>query len=75
MKKNSCSEWGAICGVASIGPRGQIVIPKEARDKLNMQEGERFLVIEHYGKLILAPEKTMKEMVVQLTKQISESFK
>ena len=75
MKKSGFSEWGTICGVTSIGPRGQLVIPKEARDKLKMKEGERFLVIEHCGKLILAPEKTMKEMVEHLTKQVSESFK
>lgn len=72
MKKTPCPEWGTICGVASIGPRGQIVIPKEARDKLNLQEGERFLVIEHHGKIILAPEKAMKAMVEQVTKQLSE---
>ena len=70
-----CPEWGSVCGVASIGPRGQIVIPKEAREKLKLKEGDRFLVVEHYGKLILAPEKVMKEMVEHLTRQVSDSFK
>jgi AbrB family looped-hinge helix DNA binding protein len=72
MKKNLCPELGTICGVASIGPRGQIVIPKEARDKLKLHEGERFLVIEHYGKIILAPEKSMKAMVEHITKEFTK---
>lgn len=32
-------------GLAKIGSKGQIVIPKEARDKYNMQAGEYVLVL------------------------------
>jgi AbrB family looped-hinge helix DNA binding protein len=49
-------------------PRGQIVIPKEARTKLKLKSGDQFLVIEHFGKLILIPEHMMRQMVEQVTK-------
>ena len=75
MKKPLLNGCGAICGVTSVGPRGQIVIPKEARDKLKLKEGERLLVIEHYGKLILAPEKSMKQMIEHITKEFTKFSK
>ena len=43
---------GCVCGSAVLGSRGQVVIPKEARDKLGLKEGDRFLVVEHMGKLV-----------------------
>lgn len=32
-------------GLAKIGTKGQIVIPKEARDRYNMQPGDHVLVL------------------------------
>ena len=62
--------FGVICGTTTVGERGQIVIPKEAREKLKLKTGDRFLVIEHYGKIVLMPEKEMRTMVEQITKHL-----
>jgi AbrB family looped-hinge helix DNA binding protein len=68
MKKKLSEALGTVCGTATVGPRGQIVIPKEARTKLKLKSGDQFLVIEHFGKLILIPEHMMRQMVEQVTK-------
>lgn len=62
--------FGNILGTANLGPRGQVVIPKEARDKLKTKEGDTFLVIEHFGKIVLIPEKAMRNLIKQITKHL-----
>jgi AbrB family looped-hinge helix DNA binding protein len=39
-----------IFGTANIGTRGQIVIPKEARDKFGIKPGDSMLIIGEDGK-------------------------
>ena len=36
-------------GAATVGDRGQVVIPSEARKKFNIQPGEKLLVMGHPG--------------------------
>jgi AbrB family looped-hinge helix DNA binding protein len=38
-------------GTATVGSRGQIVIPVEARDKMGINEGEKLIVISPPGPL------------------------
>lgn len=72
MKKSGpAGPFGSVCGTATVGPRGQIVIPKEARKKLNLEVGDQLLVIEHAHKLMLIPEDMMRQML----EQVSEHFK
>lgn len=61
---------GVVCGTTVVGERGQLVIPKEAREKLKTKTGDRFLVLEHYGKLVLIPEKEMRFMIENITKHL-----
>lgn len=69
MSKNKQNAvFGELMGTTSIGPRGQVVIPKEARDCLGIKTGDKFLVVAHYGKLILLSEKDMKTMIKNITK-------
>jgi AbrB family transcriptional regulator (stage V sporulation protein T) len=70
MKKKVPQMFGEVCGTTIVGSRGQVVVPKEARHKLNLKPGDQFLVIEHFGKLILIPEKIMRQMVEQVTKHL-----
>jgi AbrB family looped-hinge helix DNA binding protein len=71
MTKKIDQTLGAVCGTATVGPRGQIVIPKDARSRLNLKNGDQFLVIEHFGKLIFIPEKNMRNMIKEITKHLS----
>lgn len=71
MKSVPATPLGSVCGTATVGPRGQIVIPKDARSKLNLKTGDQLLVMENGHKLILIPEDIMRQML----EQVSEHFK
>lgn len=45
-------------GTAKVGDRGQIVIPKEARDLFNIRPGDTLLIIgeENKGLIVSRPE-------------------
>ena len=47
-----------VFGTAKVGDRGQIVIPKEARELFNIQPGDTLLVLgeENKGLIISRPE-------------------
>jgi AbrB family looped-hinge helix DNA binding protein len=72
MKKQNCKNafGGTICGTAVMGERGQLVIPKDARKLLGIAAGDKFLVLEHYGKIILIPEKQTRDLIEQITKHL-----
>jgi AbrB family looped-hinge helix DNA binding protein len=72
MKNCKKELFGAVCGTGVLGARGQIVIPKEARDRLQAKEGDRFLFIEHYGKIVMVPEEEMTKIMKEVTKHIKK---
>lgn len=47
-----------VFGTAKVGDRGQIVIPKEARDLFNIESGDTLLILgeENKGLIISRPE-------------------
>lgn len=47
-----------VFGTAKVGERGQIVIPKEARDLFNIQPGDTLLILgeEETGLIVSRPE-------------------
>ncbi|NUJ97788.1 AbrB/MazE/SpoVT family DNA-binding domain-containing protein [Candidatus Gracilibacteria bacterium] len=40
-KKNSLK----LCGVCTIGPKGQVLIPKDVRDFMNIKVGDKFVIV------------------------------
>ena len=48
--------------IGRIGERGQIVIPQEMREKLNIKKGEKFLMIRHDENIIIRPMKKIKSL-------------
>ncbi len=63
---------GTFHGVASIGERGQIVIPKKARAKLGIQKGDNFLVIEKESTILLVPTGVAESMLQHLTSTLKK---
>ncbi len=59
-------------GVATISERGQIVIPVEAREKLNLQAGDKLLVFipPHGGAILLILPSSLEVLL-----SISEALK
>ena len=47
-----------VFGTAKVGDRGQIVIPKEARELFNIQPGDTLLILgeENKGLIVSRPE-------------------
>lgn len=48
--------------ISKVGERGQIVIPQDIRKKLHIQQGEKFLVIDHDEDIIFRPLRKMKSL-------------
>lgn len=55
-------------GTVTVGERGQVVIPAEARRKYNIETGDKLLVMGHPSKqgLMLCKIDTMREIMTQL---------
>ena len=66
--KKIAKKTAGVCGTAVIGTRGQLVVPKEIRDRLKLRVGDRFLMMEHFGRVIMLPEKMMRTMMNEMTK-------
>jgi bifunctional DNA-binding transcriptional regulator/antitoxin component of YhaV-PrlF toxin-antitoxin module len=48
MEQKDMRVIGRCFGTAVLGPRGQLVIPVEARKELNIDTGNKFLVFGHF---------------------------
>jgi AbrB family looped-hinge helix DNA binding protein len=64
-KQTLCSLEDQFLGTVTVGERGQVVIPAEARKKLDIHTGEKLLVISHpHGAgLVLAKIDTMTKFL------------
>lgn len=65
-----------LYGTATVGTKGQIVIPADAREELNIQPGDRLYVIGSptKGVIGLLKEDTLEEFIEKMNIQV-ESFK
>ena len=63
-----------LFGTVRVGERGQIVIPKEARDIFGIEAGDTLLVLgdEKHGLFISKPE-VMDSMAEQLFRSMEET--
>ena len=49
MEQKDSRVIGRCFGTAVLGPRGQLVIPLEARKELDIDTGNKLLVFGHFG--------------------------
>jgi AbrB family looped-hinge helix DNA binding protein len=60
-----------LYGTTTMGARGQVVIPVEARKDLNLQPGDHLLVMGKFGKALgLVKTEHMQEIIAIIMKQI-----
>ena len=57
-------------GTAKVGDRGQIVIPKEARELFNIQPGDTLLILGEEGKGLIV---SRPELLTSIADQIFET--
>lgn len=63
-----------LYGTATVGTKGQVVIPAEAREELNIQTGDRLYVVGSLEKKWVGflKEDQLRELVEQLTENIEQ---
>lgn len=61
-----------LYGTATVGSKGQVVIPADARDELKIQPGDRLYVLGsmHGNGLVLLKEEMLEHVVQQMSEQI-----
>lgn len=64
-----------LYGTATIGSKGQVVIPADAREELGLQPGDRLYVISamHKG-VVFLKEEALEEIVEHMSAQV-EGFR
>lgn len=65
-----------LYGTATVGTKGQVVIPAEAREEMGIEQGDRLYVVgvPGGGFLGLLKEDSLQEIVQSMTAQL-ESFR
>ena len=77
MKQGDRRPMGKCFGTAVLGPRGQLVIPAEARKELGIDTGNKFLVFGHFegqGLMFIKVE-AAEELLSFLTSRLDEVAK
>jgi bifunctional DNA-binding transcriptional regulator/antitoxin component of YhaV-PrlF toxin-antitoxin module len=77
MEQNDERVIGRCFGTAVLGPRGQLVIPVEARKELGIDTGSRLLVFGHFGGrgLIFIKAEAAEELLNIMSSRIGEIAK
>lgn len=62
-----------VFGTVKVGEKGQIVIPKEARDQFNIRPGDTLLVLgdERHGILVTRPD-VINDVAKQILDRLDE---
>lgn len=71
---NTSSHKPQIFGTATIGTKGQIVIPSEARNCLSLKTGDKVVVIglKKRGIIALCPMDCIEDMFATMAKHLEE---
>jgi bifunctional DNA-binding transcriptional regulator/antitoxin component of YhaV-PrlF toxin-antitoxin module len=77
MEDESMQVVGKCFGSTVVGPRGQIVIPVEARRELDMDVGTRLLTFKLFpgGGLLFVKVEAVEEFVNIMTQHVNEFTK
>ncbi len=69
LKQKPCLE--DRFGTTVMGERGQVVIPKDIRDAMGLQPGDRLVTLYHEGKLFLMTADEMKEFMSVMSERFA----
>ena len=74
MRPDDRGVVGKCYGSAVVGPRGQLVIPVEARKELGIDAGTKLLVFDQFGGrgLIFVKVETVQEFINIASRRIDE---
>lgn len=64
---------GTSYGITTIGARGQIVIPAQAREDLKLKEGDRLLVFSRHGRFLgLVKSQEIDDIIDKIASKLSK---
>ena len=77
MEQKDMRIIGRCFGTAVLGPRGQLVIPMEARKELGIDTGDKLLVFGHFGGrgLIFIKAEAAEELLNIMSSRLDEVTK
>jgi AbrB family looped-hinge helix DNA binding protein len=55
-------QWRIHLSIVTISPRFQVVIPKDVRDELNLEPGQKVQAIAYNNRIELIPVRPMRRM-------------
>lgn len=66
-----------FCGSATVGTKGQIVIPVEARNMLDIKEGDKVIVVSPGKKpgLLILKADSLEKMIRDMHASLGEALK
>ena len=72
-RKSAVSPSEHLMGSTVVGERGQVVIPKDIRDHVRLQAGDKLMVVVHKnGPIMLLSLEQMQSMMRQMSEHMSE---
>lgn len=72
---NMHSRGKKLYGTATVGSKGQVVIPADAREELNLKPGDRLYVVSAgAGGVVFLKEEMLEEMVERMAQHV-EGFR
>lgn len=75
-KTSKKTDRGQLLGATVMGERGQVVIPKDIRERLRLRTGTRLMVMQHGDSpLMLVPIEQMQEMIQQMSERVAGVLK
>lgn len=70
------SQQHKFLGITTIGEKGQVVIPAEARQRLKLKKGDKLLVVSPHGNaVILIKASQLESFAKHLSKRIEKARK
>ncbi|HWQ99779.1 MAG TPA: AbrB/MazE/SpoVT family DNA-binding domain-containing protein [Candidatus Methylomirabilis sp.] len=71
--KRPKAAFAPCMGSTVVGARGQVVVPKDIRDKMGLKEGTTLVAFYHEnGPLVMLPADQMHEQIAKLTKGLKK---
>jgi AbrB family looped-hinge helix DNA binding protein len=70
------AEGECLMGATVLGERGQVVIPKDIRQRLGLRSGAKLMVLNmKNGPIVLIPMEKMQSFVAQVNERVSSFLK
>ncbi len=65
-----------LIGATVVGERGQVVIPKDIRDRLSLHPGAKLIVMQHGDSPVMfLPVEQMEKMIRQMSEYVARMSK